>query len=76
MLLHSAYFVMLPVDLEGNLPPGGSRNNGILERISFARTGRAKTLDARLRGHDRQEVIPAKAGIQELYRQLQTALGL
>ena len=31
-----------------------------LERISFERTVRAKTLDARLREHDSQEVIPAK----------------
>ena len=46
-----------------------------LERISFERTVRAKTLDARLRGHGSQEIIPAKAGIQEPYIQLQTALG-
>ena len=35
---------------------------------------RVKTLDARLRGHDRQAVIPAPAGIQELYRPWPTAL--
>ena len=33
-----------------------------------------KTLDTRRRRHDGQEVIPAKAGIQEPYIQLQTAL--
>ena len=49
--------------------------------MSFERTVRAKTLDARRSlpcvgggGHDSQEVIPAPAGIQEPYRQLQTAL--
>ena len=35
----------------------------------------AKTLDARLREHDNQEVIPAQAGIQEPYIQSQAALG-
>ena len=34
----------------------------------------ARTLDARLRGRDDQEVIPAKAGIQKPYVQLQTAI--
>src|SRR5262249_37329625 len=34
----------------------------------------AKTLDARLRGHDAQEVMPAHAGIQEPYIQWQAAL--
>ena len=42
--------------------------------MSFERMVRAKTLDARLRVYDSQEVIPAKAGIQEPYIQLQTAL--
>ncbi len=35
-----------------------------------------KTLDARLRGHDDQEVVPAQAGMQKPYIQLQAALGL
>ena len=34
----------------------------------------SKTLDARLREHDKQEVTPAQAGIQEPYRQAQAAL--
>jgi hypothetical protein len=34
----------------------------------------AKTLNARFREHDNQEVIPAKAGIQVPYIQLQAAL--
>jgi len=37
---------------------------------------RAKTLDARLRGYDAQEVIPAQAGVQKPYVQPQTALGM
>ena len=45
-----------------------------LERISFECMDKAKTLDARLRGHDGQEVIPAKTGIQEPYIQLQAIL--
>ena len=41
-----------------------------LEWISCERMVRARTLDARLRGHDSHEVIPAFAGIQEPYIQL------
>src|SRR5262245_46383902 len=36
--------------------------------------GMPKTLDARLREHDNHEVIPAQAGIQKPYLQLQAAL--
>jgi len=46
-----------------------------LERISYERTACSKTLDARFREHDNQEVIPAHAGIQDPYRQSQAALG-
>src|SRR5215831_10455363 len=46
----------------------------VLERISYERTAYRKTLDARFREHDDQEVIPAHAGIQEPYRQSQAAL--
>jgi hypothetical protein len=48
----------------------------MLERISFECMDRAKTLDACLRGPDGQEVLPAPAGIQEPYIQLQAALDL
>jgi len=43
-------------------------------RISCECTDGAKTLDARPRGHDDDEVIPAEAGIQKPYVQSQTAL--
>ena len=46
-----------------------------IERILPECMASAKTLAARLPGHDDQEVIPAKAGIQNPYVQLQTALG-
>jgi len=51
-----------------------ARRAGHIERISFACMDRAKTLDARFRGHDDSEVMPAKAGIQKPYMQSQTAL--
>src|SRR5262252_1483012 len=53
------------------LPHGES---SVLERIACECTVYSKTLDARFREHDEQEVIPAHAGIQEPYRQSQAAL--
>ena len=57
------------------LIPGRMIAHSDPERISFACMDRDKAQDARIRGHDSQEVIPAKAGIQQPYRSLQAALG-
>jgi len=54
---------------------GISVRSDALERISCECTACSKTLDARVREHDEQEVIPAHAGIQKPYVQSQTALG-